>query len=157
MPMGLAPQATGSSNTPAGCAMAGKGVIEDQSPGPNAQDHPTGPQSLRAGGNGGNVMSPRLLRNRSVLILGLVIALGLVASRKASGDAPGITPDGTRIAPAPTPNPAPPSTNTKQASGELDPSFAGDGTTWSYLPGYNGGSFVQDEAEAVAIDVVGGI
>ena len=42
-------------------------------------------------------------------------------------------------------------------SGSLDKSFAGDGTTWAYLPWYNGGSFVSTVAEAVALDAAGGI
>jgi uncharacterized delta-60 repeat protein len=42
-------------------------------------------------------------------------------------------------------------------SGSLDPSFAGDGATWAYVPWYNGGPFVQSVAEAVAVDAAGKI
>jgi uncharacterized delta-60 repeat protein len=49
------------------------------------------------------------------------------------------------------------STFKKKSSGDLDTSFAGDGTTWSYLPEYDGGPFVADVAEAVAVDAGGGI
>ena len=45
----------------------------------------------------------------------------------------------------------------KGHSGSLDPSFAGDGTTWSYFPSYDGGTFVDDIAEGVAVDAAGGI
>ena len=102
------------------------------------------------------------------LTLGFAVVLGIVAvgarwnaqvgaqesPRPAAGGAPGMHPDGNRVSPEPIP--AAPST-TRRSSGELDTSFAGDGTTWSYLPGYNGGPFVQDVAEAVAVDAAGGI
>src|SRR5262249_50891999 len=103
------------------------------------------PASPDVGGAGGNVMSAHLA-NRT-LILGFIAFLGIGTLIAGGG----------RIAPEPSPGPTAPSTNPKQSSGELDPSFAGDGTTWSLLPGYNGGIFVEDEAEAVAIDATGGI
>ena len=113
-------------------------------------------------------MSAYLLGNRT-LTLGFAVLLGVVvvgaqgnaqrgaqeSPRPGAGDAPGIGPDGNRVSPEPIGRPAAPSI--KKSSGELDPSFAGDGTTWSYLPGYNGGTFENDVAEAVAVDAAGGI
>lgn len=96
-----------------------------------------------------------LFANRT-LILGFVAALGIAAPPPAAGETLRIDPDGTRVAPDPGGGPATPSA-TKKLSGELDTSFAGDGTTWSYLPGYNGGPYVNDIAEAVAVDAAGGI
>jgi uncharacterized delta-60 repeat protein len=100
-------------------------------------------------------MIANLFANRT-LILGFVAALGIAAPPPAADEVLRIAPDGTRVAPDPGGGPATPSA-TKNLSGELDTSFAGDGTTWSYLPGYNGGPFVEDIAEAVAVDAAGGI
>jgi uncharacterized delta-60 repeat protein len=74
-----------------------------------------------------------------------------------AGGAPDIDPDGSRVSPGPIGGPAAPST-TRKSSGELDMSFAGDGTTWTCLP-WGGGPAVdsQDEATAVAVDAGGGI
>jgi len=72
--------------------------------------------------------------------------------RPAAGGAPGIDLDGSRVSPEPIGGPAAPST-TKQSSGELDTSFAGDGTIMTFIPpildppGYN-----TDIPHAVAID-----
>src|SRR5262245_48845770 len=86
-------------------------------------------------------MSACLLGNRTpignrTLILGFVALLAI-------GPAVAIGPAGT--APA------------KRSSGELDATFAGDGTTWSYLPGPGGPPVNNDLAEAVAVDAGGGI
>jgi len=104
-------------------------------------------------------MGAYLLGNR-ILILGFVGVLGIAAEGAqgyAPGGAPGIDPDGSRVGPDPIGGSGAPSM-ARKSSGELDTSFAGDGTTWSYLPG-GGGPAVdpQDLAEAVAVDAGGGI
>ena len=101
-------------------------------------------------------MSARLLGNRT-RILGFIAVLAILAPLPAAGGAPDMNPDGIRVSPEPIGGPATPSVMKKSNAGELDASFAGDGTTWSFLPGYNGGPYVFDVAEAVAVDAAGGI
>ena len=96
------------------------------------------------------------LHGTRTLILGFVAALAIVAPRATAGDASSVGPDGGRVSPDPIGIPATAPTIQKR-SGELDPSFAGDGTTWSYLPGSIGRPYVLDIAEAVAVDAGGGI
>jgi uncharacterized delta-60 repeat protein len=95
-------------------------------------------------------MSACLLRDRT-LILGIVAVLATLAAG-SNGGAQSVGPDGSRQSPDPIGGPNAPSA-TKRPSGDLDTTFAGDGTLWSYLPG-NGGppTDPRDEATAVAVD-----